>query len=175
MILGLTAALREEKRRRKRGKRLNLLGEEESGLQCFSPGRVTAARTWQVEKEEEEQQHRQDIKSRKALVAFKKLQKEEEKLQKAAVAVERQRLAVEAKTAKAALSQAQKELQEEAKRHKRPDLKLQKRSTGSYKILKTLIKQARQPRSPVTAQEEEVALLATSKGRRVQLPRQFAI
>ena len=78
MILGLTAALREEKRRRKRGKRLNLLGEEESGPQFFSPGRVTAARTWQAEKEEEEQQHRQDMESQKALVAFKKLQKEEE-------------------------------------------------------------------------------------------------
>ncbi|SLM34847.1 Kelch-type beta propeller [Lasallia pustulata] len=110
MILGLTAALREEKKRRKRGKRLNLLGEEESGPQFFSPGRVTAARTWQAEKEEEEQQHRQDIESRRALVAFKKLQKEEEKLQKAAAAVERQRLAVEAKTAKAAESQARKEL-----------------------------------------------------------------
>ncbi|SLM40587.1 hypothetical protein LPUS_11414 [Lasallia pustulata] len=85
---------REEKKRRKRGKRLNLLGEEESGPQFFSPGRVTAARTWQAEKEEEEQQHRQDIESRKALVAFKKLQKEEEKLQKAAAAVERQPLAL---------------------------------------------------------------------------------
>ncbi|SLM33726.1 hypothetical protein LPUS_02273 [Lasallia pustulata] len=67
MILELTAALREEKRRRKRGKRLNLLGEEESGPQFFSPGRVTAVRTWQAEKEEEEQQHWQDIESRKAL------------------------------------------------------------------------------------------------------------
>ncbi|SLM34678.1 hypothetical protein LPUS_03585 [Lasallia pustulata] len=38
MILGLTAALREEKRRRKRGKRLNLLGEEEPEPQFFSPG-----------------------------------------------------------------------------------------------------------------------------------------
>ncbi|SLM37363.1 hypothetical protein LPUS_07185 [Lasallia pustulata] len=106
MILGFTAALREEKRRRKRGKRLNLLGEKESGPQFFSPGRVTAARTWQAEKEEEEQQCRQDIESSKALVAFKKLQKEEEKLQKAAVAVEKQQLAVEAKTAKGAESQA---------------------------------------------------------------------
>ena len=84
-------------------------------------------------------------------------------------------MAVEAKTAKAAESQARKELREEAKRHKRGNLKLQKRSTGSYKIQKTPRKQARQHKSPVTAQEEEVALLATSRGRRVQLPRRFAI
>ena len=38
-------------------------------------------------------------------MTFKKLQKEEEKLQKAAAAVERQRLVVEAKPAKAAESQ----------------------------------------------------------------------
>ena len=45
VILGLTAALREEKRRKKRGKRLNLLEEEESEPQFFSPERVTASRT----------------------------------------------------------------------------------------------------------------------------------
>ena len=54
-------------------------------------------------------------------------------------------------------------------------MKLQKRSTGSYKIQKTPRKQARQPKSPVTAQEEEVTLLATFRGKRVQLPKQFAI
>ena len=89
--------------------------------------------------------------------------------------MEKQQFAVEAKSAKATESQARKELPEEAKRHKRGNLKLQKRSTGSYKIQKTPRKQARQPRSPVMAQEEEVALLATSRGRRVQLLKQFAI
>lgn len=175
MILGLTAALIEEKRRRKRGKRLNLLGEEEPGPQFFSPGRVTAARAWQAEKEEEEQQHRQDIESRKALAASKKLQKEDEKLQKAAAAIKKQRLAAEAKTAKAAEIQARKELREEAKRYKKGLLELQKRSTGSCKIQKTPRKQAKQPRSPVTAKEEGVVVLATSRGRKVQLPRRFAI
>ena len=108
-------------------------------------------------------------------LASKKLQREEEKLQKAAAAVERQRLAAEAKTAKAAESQARKELREEAKRHKKGKLELQKRSTGSYRIQKTPRKQARQPRSSVTAQEEEIALLATFRGRRVQLPRRFTM
>ena len=43
---GLTEALRHEKKRRQQGKRLNLLGEEDSGPQFFSPGRVQAARDY---------------------------------------------------------------------------------------------------------------------------------
>ena len=53
IIKGLCEALKNEKKRRKRGKRLNLLGEENNGPQFFSPARVQAARAWQASKNDE--------------------------------------------------------------------------------------------------------------------------
>ena len=44
VIRGLIKALKHEKKRRRRGKRLNLLGQEESGPQFFSLTKVQAAR-----------------------------------------------------------------------------------------------------------------------------------
>ena len=44
VIRGLMEALKHEKKRRRRGKRLNLLGQEESGPQFFSLTKVQAAR-----------------------------------------------------------------------------------------------------------------------------------
>ena len=51
---GLVDALKQEKKRRRRGKRFNLVGEEGGGPQFFSPSRVQAARDYQVSKETEE-------------------------------------------------------------------------------------------------------------------------
>ena len=54
VINGLIEALKHERKRRRRGKRLNLLGEEDSGPQFFSPIKVQAARDFQALKEEDE-------------------------------------------------------------------------------------------------------------------------
>ena len=51
---GLTEALRDEKKRRRRGKRLNLVGEDDHGPQFFSPCRIQAARDYQESKDTEE-------------------------------------------------------------------------------------------------------------------------
>ena len=79
VIKGLLKALKQEKKRRKRGKRLNLLGEDDSGAQFFSPIRVQAAREYQAIKAEDELIKRQGIAERKAQAAAKKKQKEEDK------------------------------------------------------------------------------------------------
>ena len=47
---GLIEALQIEKKKRTRGKRLNLVGEECSGPQFFSPSRIQATRAYQAEK-----------------------------------------------------------------------------------------------------------------------------
>jgi hypothetical protein len=57
-ISGLIGALKTEKRKRNRGKRLNLLGEEDGGPQFFSPSRVLRAKTYSGEKEAQEQAER---------------------------------------------------------------------------------------------------------------------
>ena len=54
MIVGLSRTLIKDKRRRNRGKRLNLLEKEDFGPQFFSPDRIVAARSRQTEKKAEE-------------------------------------------------------------------------------------------------------------------------
>jgi hypothetical protein len=79
MIAGLKRVVILEKKKRQRGKHLNLLGEEDSGLQFFSPGRIQAARERQEAKKAEEAQRQLDIDARKALAAANKQRKEMEK------------------------------------------------------------------------------------------------
>lgn len=76
IIRGFTISLREEKKRRQRGKRLNLLGVEDSGPQFFSPSKVQAARDRQAVKEDEKLQKQQEIEERKALATAARHQKE---------------------------------------------------------------------------------------------------
>jgi hypothetical protein len=53
---GLKMAITQEKKRRQRGKCMNLLGEKETnGPQCFSPERILAAKAFQESKEAAEQ------------------------------------------------------------------------------------------------------------------------
>ena len=83
VIRGLVSSLQEVKRRKKRGKRLNLIGEEDSGPQFFSPGRVQAAKDNQTKKEEEEQERRRLIDERRAQASAKRLQMAIEKKERA--------------------------------------------------------------------------------------------
>jgi hypothetical protein len=54
MVKGLITALQDKKKRRKRGKRLNLIEEENSGPQFFSPEKIQTARDCQATKQQEE-------------------------------------------------------------------------------------------------------------------------
>ena len=61
VLRGLTNALKAEKKRRIRGKRLNLIGQEDIGPQFFSLARIEAARAYQALKDAEEAQKQQSI------------------------------------------------------------------------------------------------------------------
>ncbi len=80
---GLIGALQLEKAKRKRGKKLNLLGEEDSGPQFWSPSKVQAAKGVNQAKEAEELQKKADIADRKAKAAATKRQKELDKAARA--------------------------------------------------------------------------------------------
>ena len=175
VIKGLCNTLQDEKKRRKRGKRLNLVGEEDSGPQFFSPRRVQAAREFQAAKEEEEAQRQLDISEKRRQATAKRLQKEEEKLAKVAIALEKRRLTAEAKVAKAAEKQAQKELRKTANRYPKGQLGQQKQYTGSNKVQKTRKKKVKPPTRVIIAKEVEEVVLTTSTGRRVQRPGRFAM
>ena len=122
VIRGLEQALKNEKKKRQRGKRLNLIGKEDAGAQFFGPQEIQAARDYQATKEKEKAQRQQDIINRKALTAANKQQKEKEKLQKAEIAAEKQ-------VAKAAEMQLRTEAKKVVQAQHRQQLILSKQST----------------------------------------------
>ena len=76
---GLIGALQNEKKRRRRGKKLNLLGEEDSGPQFFSPARIQATRGYQESKETNEALRKQEINDKKSTTAYQKIVRERKK------------------------------------------------------------------------------------------------
>ena len=171
VVKGLIEALRQEKKRRNKGKRLNLLGEEDSGPQFFSPARVQAAREYQAVKEEDELAKRQAIEDRKAQAVVKKKQKEEDKEKKAAALAERRRMAEEAKATKAAERQAQKELKEAAKQEKEEQLALRRVSKEPSDVRKTGKQKVRRRMATIVEEEVEKEVRVTSHGRLVHRPK----
>ena len=168
-ITGLTEALRNEKKRRQRGKRLNLLGENDSGPQFFSPGRIQAAREYQIQKSANETLRQQEIANIKALAATKRAQKEADRIQRSIATTRRREIAAEAKIQKAINRQAQQELKKAAAS--------QSDTRRQFKSLKKAPKPIGRPRDILstglaTIQKKEV-VLATSRGRQVHRPQRF--
>ena len=106
---GLHKALHLEKKRRQRGKRLNLLGEEGVRPIFFSPSKVQRAKALQQAKETEAQQKKDLQVERKTQQAAKKQQKEQEKAERAVLQENRRREMQEKKAQQAAEVQACKE------------------------------------------------------------------
>ena len=106
MIKELLKALKQERKRRQRGKRLNLLSEDDSGAQFFSPIRIEAVREYQAVKEEDEFIKKQGITERKAQAAAKKKLKEEDKKKRTAATTERRRITEERKATNSTERQA---------------------------------------------------------------------
>ena len=73
IINGLHTALKLERQKRKKGKKLNLVGEDDIGPQFYSPDRVRRALVFQGEKEANEQADQDLITSKKAQSAANKV------------------------------------------------------------------------------------------------------
>ena len=114
IITGLHAALKLECQKRKKGKKLNLVGEDDIGPQFYSPDRVRRALVFQGEKEAQEQADRNRIASKKAQSAANKVQKEAEKAVRAVQTAARRQHAQEEKARKAA-DRTQKALERKTK------------------------------------------------------------
>ena len=113
---GLIESLKREKRCRKRGKKLNLVGEEDNGPQLFSTPRVQAAQAFQAEKEEKEKQERARIDANKVATRMKKQKKDAEKAEKALQASAREANKDEVKAQEKSEKQAQKKKEDQAKK-----------------------------------------------------------
>ena len=175
VIKGLQMALKNEKKRRIRGKRLNLVGAEESGPQFFSPGKVQAAKEYQEAKKQEEEQRKQEIANQKVLAAAKRAEKQKKKVERAAIMAEKRKVAAEVRAIKEAEKQARAAAKQEASRHKQQQLEQRRQSIRSTKALQTSKKQAKRLIREVEVVEVEAGVTATSSGRQVQKPRRFCI
>ena len=80
MIKGLEQVFKNKKKKRQRGKQLNIIKKEDAGAQFFRFQEIQAVKDYQVIKEEEEVQRQQNIINKKTLTATNKQQKEKEKL-----------------------------------------------------------------------------------------------
>jgi hypothetical protein len=119
---GLHKALDIEKKRRQRGKRLNLLGEEAVGPVFFSPSKVQRAKALQQAKDEEARQKKGLQAEKKAQQAAKKQQKEQEKAERAVLRENHRREVQEKKARQAAEVQARKEQREAQRATKQLDI-----------------------------------------------------
>lgn len=114
IIKNFIEAFQNEKKRRQKGKKLNLLSEESSGPQFFSPNKVQAARDRLKAKETEKTQKQQDLEGKKALAAATKKQKKEDKAEKVKKTLEKKILNAELKKKKMTEMQVQKDLKNKA-------------------------------------------------------------
>ncbi len=173
VIERLKMDIKQERKRRKRGKRLNLCGEQDSGPQFYGPEEVKAAQDYQASKEVEEEQRKQEIIDKKEQAAAKRVQKEKERVERAAITAAKRKAAAEARAIREEEKRAWAGAKAEALRQKKEQLRLWGQSTGSKEARKTPKKQARKSVPVVIEQEEEVAVMATSRGRQVQKPQRF--
>jgi hypothetical protein len=173
IIKEVKGALRLQKRRQQRGKRLNLVGEEGGGAQFFSPARVQAARDYQATKEEEKLRQRSEIADKKAKALAAKQEKELQKAQRALQREEKRRIALEEKAQKAAEKQAQMELKERAKQAQKAPPEAQKASTKATTTTKRDISRISGKCEASVSKKAKVVVSITSKGRAVQRPQRF--
>lgn len=173
VIKGLNLALKAEKKRRQRGKRLNLLGEEDSGPQFYSPSKVQAARERQTAKEDEKLQKQQQIEEREALAAAARHQKEKEKVERMAIAADKRKINAEMKAAKLTEKQIQKDLKHDATQHNQAHSSPEIVSSDSDNDDTRLIGQAGTSKTDATGGGVEASISRTSRGRQVQRPKRF--
>src|SRR4051812_3596201 len=113
MIQGLLESIKLEQKKRQQGKALNLVGEESTGPQFFSPGRIQRAREVQSEKKAIEQAKKERITEKRVQAAINKAYKDAKKAERTLQAEARRQYAakekarkIEEKAAKQAARQA---------------------------------------------------------------------
>ena len=173
VIRGLNIAIKNEKKRRQRGKRLNLLGQETSGPQFFSPTKIQAARDTLDAKETEKQQKQLDLGEKRALAAVVKVQKEMEKAERMEKAKEKRKLAAEAKKIKEAEKRAEKEAKMRASRPGGEGSTSRNQDSEASSPKKKGKIKASVIRPPMVVEEVEEVNLATARGRQVRRPKKF--
>jgi hypothetical protein len=183
IISGLSEALRLERKRRKKGRKLNLQGKDDHGPQFWSPTQVRAARAFQAQKDADEQANRERIADNKAKAIANKAQKEALKAERALQAEARRQHALEEKARKAeekAQKQAAKQAEKAAKKAAAEAKKAAKLASLSVPKPKTLAKAKKQVVVDETGDGEEGAgrsvksvVVSKTRTRTVRMPQRY--
>ena len=107
------------------------------------------------------------------MAAAKKVQKEQERVERAAIMAEKRKVAAEVRATKEAEKQARAAAKKKASKQKQQQLGQKEQSIRPIKPPKALKKQAKGLIREVEVQEVEVVVTATSRGRQVQKPGRF--
>jgi membrane protein involved in colicin uptake len=177
--LGLSEALRLERKRRKKGRKLNLQGKDDHGPQFWSPTQVRAARAFQAQKDADEQANRERIADNKAKAIANKAQKEALKAERALQAEARRQHALEEKARKAE-EKAQKQAEKAAKKAAAEAKKAAKLASLSVPKPKTPAKAKKQVVVDETGDGEEGAsrsvksvVVSKTRTRTVRMPQRY--
>ena len=167
-IYALQIQLANEKRKRKKGKKLDLCGDEaHAGAQFFSPNKIQRARDYNEAKEAQKAQEIQDIAARKeAREATKKINDTAKKARSLAY---RDRVTKNAaiRAEKAAATKARKEATQRAKEQRAQPKRAQCQEKRPKKALKTTNNSKPGPVDATAPAEVEEVIQVTSRGRRV--------
>ena len=167
---GLMETLKAEKKRRQRGKKLNLLGEADTGAQLFHSSRVRAALAYEAEKNEKAAIEKADKEA-------KKIQGQENKRRKKEEAEKR---ALQRQVARDLKAQAAAEKQA-AKESKRMQQKLPKNAQKQSYIVKLPLKAISNSSAKAVTFAEDVEVVGEAEGskigrsktREIKLPERF--
>jgi hypothetical protein len=173
IINGLRNTIRIEKSKRKRGKRLNLLGEEDSGPQFFSPARIQAAREFQAQKEATEEENKARIASKKALALVVKEKAEATKKERALQRAIRQETAAVEKARKIIERQAILEARKARTIADKARKLASKASKGSRKAILGKRKLADSNIDLVDSPAQKRPLARSTSGRAIVTPARF--
>jgi hypothetical protein len=171
-IKGLVIAIKLEKKKRRRGAKLNLVGEEKQEAEFYSPSRVQQALELYAAKEANEQLRKEGIAQRKATAIATR---EKKAADKAAQALERQ--------VQRQLAQEKKAQLEKEKALKKVDREAQKDLNQVCATSKAPIRAKKPLKRKVDAHVEVVevdrvakrAKTITASGRAIKVPHRFEI
>jgi hypothetical protein len=171
---GLREAIVLEKSKRRRGKKLNLVGEESKGVELYSPAKVARAREYQAEKESLEEQENRAKEARKVQRAANALKSKEIKDEKAAARQLEAELKAQARVEEAALKASTLQQRQAASRAKKAALAIPKPS----KKVKNLVESMQALRvdelnAPATRNVNADPMRVNSRGRAIQTPKRF--
>jgi dsDNA-specific endonuclease/ATPase MutS2 len=163
-----------EKDKRKKGRRLNLCGEESAGVEIYTPGKVVQAREYMEAKDAKEQAEHEAKEARKVQRAANGLirkQKQAEKEVRQAAAQLAKELRMLNPAPPKTLTKKKQPVVHKAKKPGTKVLKAKELVTTSKEPSKT---PAKSPEKAVVVEEvEEVVICQNSRGRTIKLLERF--